>query len=44
VTMRAELITIARNDRWIEQVAWRLSLEPGLKALSWQIVPPDGTT
>jgi CBS domain-containing protein len=42
VTMCAELITIARNDRWIEQVAWRLSLEPGLKALSWQIVPPDG--
>jgi hypothetical protein len=42
VTMRAELITIARNDRWIEQVAWRLSLEPGLKVLSWQSVPPDG--
>ena len=41
VMMCAELITPDRNDRWIEQVAWRLSLEPGLKALSWQIVPPD---
>ncbi|HKW90971.1 MAG TPA: CBS domain-containing protein [Methylomirabilota bacterium] len=42
VRMCAELIAIVRNDRWIEQVAWRLSLEPGLTALSWQIVPPDG--
>jgi hypothetical protein len=42
VRMCAELIAIARNDRWIEQVAWRLSLEPGLKGLSWEIVPPDG--
>jgi hypothetical protein len=40
--MCAELIAIARNDRWIEQVAWRLSLEPGLKALSWQIVERAG--
>jgi CBS domain-containing protein len=42
VGMCADLIAITRNDRWIEQVAWRLSLEPGLKALSWQIVPPGG--
>jgi CBS domain-containing protein len=42
VRICAELIAIARNDRWIEQVAWRLRLEPGLKALSWQIVPRDG--
>ena len=42
VTMRAELITIARYDRWIEQVAWRLGLEPGLKVLTWEAVPPDG--
>ena len=41
VRMCAELIAIARNDRWIEQVAWRLSLEPGLKGLSWGIVLPD---
>jgi magnesium transporter len=37
IRMRAELIAIAGNDCWIEQVAWRLSLEPGLKALSWQM-------
>jgi CBS domain-containing protein len=42
VRICAELIGVARNDRWIDQVAWRLSLEPGLRGLSWQIVPPDG--
>ena len=38
VQLRAELMAVSRNDRWIEQVAWRLSLEPGLKALRWQPV------
>lgn len=42
VRVCAELIAIARNDRWIEQVAWRLSLEPGLKALGWHFVPQGG--
>jgi CBS domain-containing protein len=42
VRVCAELIAIARNDRWIEQVAWRLSLEPGLKALGWQFVSQGG--
>jgi CBS-domain-containing membrane protein len=42
VRICAELIAVGRNDRWIEQVAWRLSLEPGLKALSWQIVAQAG--
>jgi CBS domain-containing protein len=39
VRICAELIAITRNDLWIEQVAWRLRLEPGVKALNWQIVP-----
>jgi putative Mg2+ transporter-C (MgtC) family protein len=41
VQLRADLMTVSRSDRWIEQLAWRLSLEPGLTSLRWQLVPTD---
>jgi putative Mg2+ transporter-C (MgtC) family protein len=37
VLIRAEVVTNGRQDRLIEQVTSRLSVEPGLSAVSWEI-------
>jgi len=38
VRVQAQLVTGGRQDRRIEQLASRLSIEPGVTAVSWQIV------
>jgi putative Mg2+ transporter-C (MgtC) family protein len=44
VRVEAELITTGRSDKVIEQVISRLSLEPSITSISWEIVehPSDG--
>ncbi len=39
IEVKAELFTIDRQDILLEQIVSRLSLEPGVSAVSWQIVP-----
>jgi putative Mg2+ transporter-C (MgtC) family protein len=41
VEVRAELVTIGRNDDQIETAAGRLGLEPGVTAVRWQVVGAD---
>jgi putative Mg2+ transporter-C (MgtC) family protein len=38
VRVEAELITDGRQDRRIEQVASRLSIEPGVTSIRWETV------
>jgi len=38
VRVQAQLVTDGRQDRRIEQLASRLSIEPGVTAVSWQVV------
>jgi putative Mg2+ transporter-C (MgtC) family protein len=38
VRVQAGLIMADRNDGLLEQVVSRLSLEPGLSAVSWKVV------
>jgi CBS domain-containing protein len=42
VAICAELIALERDDRVMEQVAWRLGLEPGLQAVRWAVIREDG--
>ncbi len=39
VRVEAELLTEGRQDRLIEQIASRLSMEPGVTAVSWHTAP-----
>jgi len=39
--VQADVVTAGRNDRLIERILSRLSIEPGLAATSWQIVGQD---
>jgi putative Mg2+ transporter-C (MgtC) family protein len=41
VRILADVVTAGRNDRLIERILSRLSLEPGLAATNWQIVGQD---
>ena len=43
VRVQANLIMSDRNDALLEQVVSRLSLEPGVSAVSWQISSDDTT-
>jgi putative Mg2+ transporter-C (MgtC) family protein len=43
VQVQANLIMADRNDTLLEQVISRLSLEPGVSAVSWKVVG-NGTT
>lgn len=38
VRVEAELLTDGRQDRRIEQIASRLSVEPGVTSIRWQAV------
>jgi putative Mg2+ transporter-C (MgtC) family protein len=38
IRVEAELMTDGRQDRRIEQVASRLSIEPGVTSISWQAI------
>jgi putative Mg2+ transporter-C (MgtC) family protein len=38
VEVRAELVTIGRNDEQIETAAGRLGLEPSVTAVRWQVI------
>lgn len=42
VEVRAELVTIGRNDQQIEAAAGRLGLEPNVTAVRWHVVATDG--
>lgn len=37
--LRADFTTIGRRNEEVEQIALRLSLEPGVNSLTWSIVP-----
>lgn len=39
--VRADLSTVGQQDRLMEQVVRRMSLEPGVTAISWEIRPDD---
>jgi putative Mg2+ transporter-C (MgtC) family protein len=41
VNVHADLLTDGRGDRIIEQVCSRLSMEPGVTAVSWEILADD---
>jgi putative Mg2+ transporter-C (MgtC) family protein len=41
VEVKAELVTIGRNDQQIETAAGRLGLEPSVTAVRWQVVEND---
>jgi len=43
VEVSAELISAGRNDLLLEQLVSRLSLEPGVSAVSWETIGQDGT-
>jgi hypothetical protein len=38
VEVKAELVTIGRNDEQIETAAGRLGLEPSVTAVRWQVI------
>jgi putative Mg2+ transporter-C (MgtC) family protein len=42
VRVRAELVTTGRSDTLIEEITSRLSLEPGVRAISWESGEPNG--
>jgi putative Mg2+ transporter-C (MgtC) family protein len=39
--VRADLVSIGRNDALLEQLVSRLSLEPGVSAISWETIGQD---
>lgn len=41
VSVEAEMVTQERNDSFLEQVVSRLSLEPGVLAVSWRIIEQE---
>ncbi len=41
VSVVAEVVTVGRSDHAVEQIMERLSLEPGTKTISWEIVAQD---
>lgn len=41
VEVEADLVTQDRNDTFLEQVISRLSLEPGVSAVSWRIIEEE---
>ncbi|PMB25938.1 magnesium transporter [Fischerella thermalis CCMEE 5198] len=41
VEVEADLVTQERNDTFLEQVVSRLSLEPGVSAVSWRIIEEE---
>ena len=41
VEVEADLATQDRNDAFLEQIVSRLSLEPGISAVSWRIVEQE---
>lgn len=41
VQVEADLVTQDRNDAFLEQIVSRLSLEPGISAVSWRIVEQE---
>jgi putative Mg2+ transporter-C (MgtC) family protein len=42
VEVRAELVTIGRNDEQIEAAAGRLGLEPNVTSVRWHVIEHDG--
>jgi putative Mg2+ transporter-C (MgtC) family protein len=41
VEVKAEFSLMSRDDRLLEQIVSRLSLEPGMSAVSWEIPAPQ---
>lgn len=41
VTVKAELTAARRDDRMLEQAVSRLSLEPGVNSVSWEVIEED---
>lgn len=41
VEVEADLVTQDRNDEFLEQIVSRLSLEPGVSAVSWKIIEQE---
>jgi uncharacterized membrane protein YhiD involved in acid resistance len=41
VEVKAEFSLMGRDDRLLEQIVSRLSLEPGVSAVSWEIPTPQ---
>ncbi|MCX7596838.1 MAG: MgtC/SapB family protein [Fischerella sp.] len=41
VEVEADLVTQERNDAFLEQIVSRLSLEPGICAISWRIIEQE---
>lgn len=41
VEVEADLVTQERNDAFLEQIVSRLSLEPGVSAVSWRIIEQE---
>ncbi|PLZ97945.1 hypothetical protein CEN50_13115 [Fischerella thermalis CCMEE 5268] len=41
VEVEADLVTQERNDTFLEQIVSRLSLEPGVSAVSWRIIEEE---
>jgi putative Mg2+ transporter-C (MgtC) family protein len=37
--LRAEILVAGQNNRLVEDIAMRLSMEPGVNSLSWSVVP-----
>jgi uncharacterized membrane protein YhiD involved in acid resistance len=42
VRVRAEVVTTGRSDHVIEEITSRLSMEPGIRAISWEIGGQNG--
>jgi putative Mg2+ transporter-C (MgtC) family protein len=42
VRVRAEVVTTGRSDKVIEEITSRLSLEPGIRAISWETGDTNG--
>lgn len=42
VRVQADVVLMGQSDKVIEEVAARLSMEPGIRALSWEILDENG--
>jgi len=42
VRVEADVVMTGRSDKVIEEVASRLSVEPGIRAMSWEIIDQNG--
>lgn len=42
VEVRATLVSAERQNAMLEDIVQRLSLEPGVSAVSWEVAPQEG--